>query len=134
MRILALDIGLKFTGYCFSDESKSIPSKGGVIESSLDQLVDRIKELLENESVEKIIIGVPYNLKGKKTKQTELVLSIAKKIAKTLGIDVELVDERLSTVEATKILHKMQKSTKEKKLINEISARLILESYLKKVR
>jgi putative Holliday junction resolvase len=134
LRVLALDIGLRFTGYCFSDESKSIPSKGGVIEGSFEELVDKIRDLVCEQEVEKIIIGVPYSLKGEKTKQTEAVLRIAEEIERALKVSVELVDERLSTVEATRLLHQMQKSTRDKKLINELSARLILESYLKKRR
>lgn len=127
---MALDIGSRYTGYCFSDDLKSIPAKSGTIEAGPEDIPNKVADLLQNERVERIIIGLPVSLKGKETLQTEFVLKIADQIKNKLEIPVDFVDERLTTVEATRILHDMGKKVKNRKLLNEISARLILETYL----
>ena len=80
-----------------------------------------IKEL--NEEVEKIIIGLPLNMSGEDSQKTVEARGFAEKVATITGVDVELVDERLSSAMAQNI-------SGQKNNLDSLAAQIILQNYL----
>lgn len=131
MIILALDPGLKRTGFCLSDSTSSIPFSSGVIKGEIDRQIEKIIEIINQHNVGKIICGYPLSLSGRKTRQTEMIDEFIDLLEQKTGLVVERIDERLSSEEAKKIMKEMGKKQKQKELVDEIAARLLLDTYLR---
>jgi len=98
VKILGLDIGERKTGYAIADSDVPIATPRGVIdEHSRDKLIFRISEIITKEGIEKIIIGLPLNLKGEIAHQAEKVLTFIKHLKKAVDIPIETVDERFTS-------------------------------------
>ena len=75
--------------------------------------------------------GIPYNMKGKDTKQTTKVREFIIILEEKLGFKIHLVDERLTSSEAEKFMHQMNiKTGFNKDKIDKIAASIILQEYL----
>ncbi len=119
-KILAIDYGTKNIGLALSDNEQKLAFAYKTISDFLE-----LKNICNQEKIEKIIIGLPINLSGAKTKSTEMVFKFVKKLKQELkNIPIETVDERLSTEQASKL------ENKNKKNIDELSAQILLQSYL----
>ncbi|GAB4113527.1 MAG: Holliday junction resolvase RuvX [Candidatus Caldatribacteriota bacterium] len=132
MRILGIDLGEKRIGLAISDEL-GITAQGLPTILCTTEKVDleKVKNIVNNYGVEKIVLGLPRNMNGTLGKQAEKVLSFAHYLKNICNIQVELEDERLSTAKAEKLLIEMDRSRKKrKKVIDKMSAVIILQSYL----
>jgi len=132
MRILGIDLGEKRIGIAISDElgitAQGLPTIPSTTE---DENLKKIKKLVDKYNVEKIILGLPKNMNGTLGRQAEKSLSFAQKIKNIHQVSVELEDERLSTSKAEKLLIQADRSRKKrKKVIDKMSAVIILQSYL----
>ncbi len=142
MKILAIDYGTKNIGLALSDENQEIAFPYATLQgASRDnnetflKVIQDIKKICKLEKVEKIIVGMPVNLAGDKTKTTELVFEFIKELSrqgslkgeKYINIPIEEIDERFSTVQAQK---KIQ--NKNAHNLDELSAQILLQSYLDK--
>lgn len=131
-RIIAIDYGLKRTGIAVTDPLQIIATGLTTIASSA--LIDFLKEYLEKEEVEKIIIGDPKNLDDSDTHATILVKQVTEKIKKTFPrIPIEKVDERYTSKMAAQAMIDMgmkKKQRRNKSVIDEIAATIILQEYL----
>lgn len=135
MKIVAFDIGDVRTGFCFSDPTGTIPSTGGIITAKDDEeMFNKIEKKIIETGPSVVVIGVPFSLKGVETEQTKKVLNIVERLGKKILIPVKTYDERLSSVEAKKIISKIKGKQAKKEKIDEISARIVLEGYLRNVR
>lgn len=135
MRILGLDIGDKTIGVAVSDAIGLTAQALKVIwRSSVDQDIEELKKIIDEYQVQKIIIGLPKNMDGTLGHQAEKVKKTYDKIKKALKMPVELWDERLTTVEAKRLLIRADMSRKKrKKVIDKLAAAFILQGYLDKV-
>jgi len=135
LRILGLDIGDKTIGVAVSDAIGLTAQALKVIwRSSVDQDIEELKKIIDEYQVQKIIIGLPKNMDGTLGHQAEKVKKTYDKIEKALKIPVELWDERLTTVEAERLLIRADMSRKKrKKVIDKLAAVFILQGYLDKV-
>ncbi|MBI4436776.1 MAG: Holliday junction resolvase RuvX [Candidatus Omnitrophica bacterium] len=133
MRILGIDYGLRHVGLALSDVL-GIVAQG--LETfhyagSIDTLVQKIQEVVKRHKVTEVVIGLPLNMngtKGEKAKETE---SVAQRLKEATGLSIHLWDERLTTVGATRELSRWRLGIeKKKKLLDRLSAQLILQSYL----
>ena len=130
MRILGLDIGEKRIGVAISDESGYLARGLGTIERNQEAPL-RIKELLEKYQVEKIVFGLPLKLDGSMSPQTERTLAFVEKLKALIQVPFVPWDERLTSKEAEFILLEADLSRKKrKKLIDKLSAQIILQGYL----
>lgn len=132
MRILGIDLGEKRIGISISDElgitAQGLPTINSANE--IDNLND-IKKIIDKYEVEKIILGLPKNMNGSLGKQAKKAISFAEKLKKTFQLPVELEDERLTTNKAEKLLIEDDRSRKKrKKVIDKMSAVIILQSFL----
>ena len=133
-RYLGLDFGEKRVGVALSDEDKkfSFPQET-ITYDNIGDLTAQLRKTCQVENVEKIIIGLPVDLQGRKNTWTKKVESFAEAIGKALGLNYDFQDERLTS----KMTMSLFKETKRKKIqkgqIDAISARIILQDYLDKL-
>lgn len=136
VRIMGVDFGDARTGLAVSDPTGLIASGAGCITSSnLLKTAEAVSAEAVKLNITKIIIGNPINMNGTEGPRSERVRAFAEHVKNISGIEVEMLDERLSTANAHRILNMTDiKGKKRKSVIDEMSARLILQDYLDKIR
>lgn len=133
MRYLGLDLGSRTLGIAISDASGIIASSYGIIRHNeeYDMLIDRIRDLVIEKKVDEIVLGLPKNMNNTLGEKAKLSYEFKKKLEDKLNIKVHLVDERLTTKQATDLLILNDTSRKKrKKVIDSMAATIILQSYL----
>lgn len=131
-RILALDLGKKRIGVAVSD-ALNITAQGlATIErKNIKYTLESIKLFIKDYGVSKVIIGMPFNMNGTKGSSAKLAEEFAALLKKEIPIDIEMVDERLTTAEGERILLEADISRKKRKLATDrIASQLILQTYL----
>ena len=96
-------------------------------------MISEIEKITVAHDVEKIIVGLPVSLDGTYSSQTKKTQKFISRMRKSSDLPIEKWEERLSTLEAGKILTGVSKN-KKKESIDIISAQLILQGYLDKNR
>jgi len=131
-RILSLDYGKKRTGVAVTDPLQIIAS--GLTTVNTQQLFDFLKDYISKEVVEKIIIGLPYQLDGSPTDATASVLHCIRRLKNSFPtIPVVSVDEQFSSKMASRAMLDMglkKKDRQKKGLVDEIAATLLLQEYM----
>ena len=133
-RILGVDHGDRRIGIAISDPIPMIatPLKTLTVVNQT-QVLEDINQIIKQNDIEVIVIGLPLGMKGQETKQTQHVQKFAHTLEVT-GIDIVLQDERLSSLTAKKILLEKNISTRDNKgLIDQTAATVILQQYLDKI-
>ncbi|NQV00009.1 MAG: Holliday junction resolvase RuvX [Parcubacteria group bacterium] len=130
-RILGIDYGDVRIGLAMSDESQIIAKPYKTLENKGKRFVlKEIKNICEKDGVKEIIIGKPIMLSGEEGIQVEKVNRFIDFLKDNINVKIELEDERLTTVEAEKLLDEKDISKNIDK--DQISAYYILQSYLSK--
>ena len=136
MRIIGLDLGTKTVGVAVSDYLGIIANPIGTLrieENNLNQALELVKNVVKEQQAEKIVLGLPKNMDNSLGFASERSLSFKEKLESKQELKVNLIDERLSTVEAENILINADVSRKKRKnVIDELSACIILDTYLRK--
>lgn len=133
-RILGIDYGDKRVGVAISDELQFTAQPLKLLKRQNDYaLITEIKDIIVVHNVGKIIIGLPVSLDGTYSSQTKKTQKFISRIRKSSDLPIEKWEERLSTLEASKILTGVSK-IKKKETIDIISAQLILQGYLDRNR
>lgn len=131
-RILAIDYGLKRTGLAVTDPLQLIAS--GLTTVPTTQLLEFLKNYIQNEPVELIVVGEPKQMDNTPSESEQFILTFLEKLKTALpNIPVKRVDERFTSKMAFKTMidSGLKKSKRQNKaLIDEISATLILQSFL----
>jgi putative Holliday junction resolvase len=131
-RILAIDYGTKRTGLAVTDEMQIIAS--GLTTVNTNDLLLFLKEYITNENVEKFVVGEPKQMNNTASESEIYIQKFLKQLAKSIpNIPVERVDERFTSKMAfqTMIDSGLKKKQRQNKaLVDEISATLILQSYM----
>ena len=132
-RILAIDYGLKRTGLAVTDPLKIIATGLTTVESK--QLIPFLKNYIDKEGVELIIIGEPKNWDDTDTHATPLVEKCIRDLQKNFpAIPVKKVDERFTSKMASQAMIEMgmkKKKRQNKALVDEIAATILLQEYLR---
>ena len=130
-RILSIDYGTSRVGFAVSDLLHIIATPLKTIKNkSIQDLLKNIGQIVKEYDIRSIVVGLPLGLNGKETKQTKTVKLFSETLAKN-NYKVIFEDERLTTVLAKKEIIKQKISTgKNKSLIDQVSAALILQNYL----
>ena len=135
-RILAIDYGRKRTGIAVSDPLQIIAS--GLTTVPTHQLIDFLLNYIKQEQVECIIIGHPKQLNNEDSENMKNIVPFINRLKKILpDMPVQLVDERFTSVLAhqTMLAGGLKKKDRQNKaLVDEISATIILQSYLESRR
>lgn len=135
MRILGLDVGSKTVGVAVSDLMgwtaqgvEIIPINEAVGQFGFE----RLKELITVYEVDKIVIGLPKNMNNSIGPRAEASLTYGRMVEETFGLPVDFIDERLTTVQAEKMLINEGNVSrkKRKKVIDKLAAVILLQNYL----
>ncbi len=134
-RIMALDYGGKRTGIAVTDPLQIIATGLTTIDSK--ELIPFLKKYFTSETVELVIIGLPVNWDESDTHGTPLVKAAIKKIQKEFpAMPLKTVDERYTSKMAKNAMLEMglkKKDRRDKKLVDEIAATIMLQEYLQSV-
>lgn len=135
-RLLAIDYGKKRTGLAVSDEMQIIA--GGLTTVPTTELVDYLLEYVKREQVERIVVGLPKQMNNEPSENMRRVEPFVNRLRKLLpDIPVDYHDERFTSVLAQRTIieagiKKMARRNKE--LVDEVSATIILQSYMESRR
>ncbi len=131
-RILAIDYGKKRTGIAVTDILQIIAN--GLITVPTTELTDFLMNYVEREPVERIIVGYPKQMNNEDSENMKRITPFVNMLRKKLPhIPVEMVDERFTSVLAHQAMIDgglKKKARQNKALVDEISATIILQSYL----
>jgi len=127
---MALDVGDNRIGIAVADKEVKIAIPLGVLEKKNCDVVEEIRRIINEQEVEKLVVGLPKKLDGEIGEQAEKVQLFINELQERIKIEVIFWDERLTTVEASKKLKELYRRKKIKKIIDASAAMLILQSYL----
>ena len=135
MRVIGLDYGTKTVGVALSDETGLIAQPFETITrkhaTKLRQTYARIEEIIMEYNVEKIVLGLPKNMNNTEGERAEDTRAFMADLERRTGLSVELVDERLTTVEAERILSAGGvRSSEQKTYVDKMAAAIILQNFL----
>ena len=129
--ILGIDYGEKRIGISISMLNKKIAVPHSIIQySNKENAIDEINEIVAKNKIKLVVLGIPKTLKNEIGFKANEVLLFRDSLQKKINIDIELEDERLSTVQALKSINKNSKN----KYVDDSSATIILNNYLEKLR
>jgi putative Holliday junction resolvase len=137
MRCLGLDLGSRTLGIALSDPTGLIASSYEVIRHNeeYEMLVEKVKQIVDEKKIEKIVLGLPKNMNNTIGFKGELSYKFKEMLEKVIDKEVILMDERLTTKEATNVLLAHDTSRKKRKqVVDSVAATIILQSYLDKIR
>lgn len=136
MRYLGIDLGSKTIGLAMSDPTLTIASSFKTIFFSNEDYmstINEIKEIVTEYKIDKIILGLPKNMDNTLGERALITLEYKKLLEDNISIEVELFDERLTSVISNSILIEADMSRKKrKKKVDSIAAQIILQDYLNK--
>jgi putative Holliday junction resolvase len=130
-KILGIDFGDVRTGLATSDAMGFLASGAGTIKGGFEKTALEIANVVKEKDIGKIVLGHPINMNGTLGPRSEKIKAFKARLEELLNIEVILFDERLSTANAHTILNLTNtRGEKRKSIIDEMSACLILQSYL----
>ena len=139
MRIMGLDYGSKTVGVAISDPlgitAQGIETITRKDENKLRKTCARIEALIEEYQVEKIVVGLPKHMNNDIGIRAEKSMEFAEMLKRRTGLEVQMWDERLTTMEAERTLIESNiRREDRKKYIDKIAAVFILQGYLDSVK
>ena len=135
-RLMGLDYGDSRTGVAVSD-LLGITAQGieSIKHTSDKQLLERLKVLIAEYQVKKIIIGLPLNMNSTSGQRVEKTKRFIEKLEKEFGLEVKTIDERLTTVASHRTMTELGvNKNKKKNIVDMMSAVLILQMYMDRNR
>ncbi len=132
IRILALDVGEKRIGLAISDPLGITAQGLGVLtRQGRDEDLRQLVKLAEEYGVTEIVVGLPRHLDGRPGAAVPEILELGEALAAALGVGLKSWDERLTTVEAERVLLEADVSRRRRrKVVDQLAAVLILQGYL----
>ncbi|HOK63189.1 MAG TPA: Holliday junction resolvase RuvX [Soehngenia sp.] len=131
-KIIGLDIGQKRIGVAVSD-SLGLTAQGLITINRVGKKkdLDEIGQIIEQYDIKKVVVGLPLNMDGSMGESCEMVKKFAEKVKNKFNVEIIYVDERLSTVSATRVLLEANVSRENRKhVVDKVAASYILQSYL----
>jgi putative pre-16S rRNA nuclease len=131
-RILALDFGSKTIGLAVTDElgvtAQGLPT---LRRSNKRGDFDHLRRLIRQYAVAELVIGLPLRMSGQEGIQAEKVQAFAAELRRRFKLPVHLFDERLTSVEANRVLRQSEMSLRRRaEVVDQLAAVLILQSFL----
>jgi len=132
MRTLGLDIGDKRIGVAISDLEEILASPLATITREDDEkAINAIIQLVDKHDVERIVVGLPYSLDGSVGRQANKVMDFVERLSRCTRADIQLQDERLSTVAVERLLTQAGiKGARKRAQRDAAAAAFILQGYL----
>ena len=132
MRVLALDVGSKRIGVAVSDPTGLIATPLTTItRSGGPEDMEEVLRLAASHQAGEILVGLPLSLSGRMGPQAKSVTEFTRELSERSPLQVKSVDERLSSVQAERLLRQSGKQpSRNKALVDAAAAAVILQSYL----
>lgn len=135
MRVMGLDVGSKTVGVAISDPLGFTAQGLEIIkinEETEEFGFERLSELVKEYRVDKFVIGLPKNMNNTSGPRVEASQAYGEKIKELFQLPVDYQDERLTTIQAERMLVEQADVSrgKRKKVIDKLAAQLILQNYL----
>jgi putative Holliday junction resolvase len=133
--IIGFDFGQKRIGVAIGNNiSKSAQALITIESASSNQEFEAIQKIMDEWQPVSIVVGVPFNVDGSEHKVTNLCKKFAKQLEQKYALPIHLIDERYTSIEASyEIQDKKIDPKKKKLLIDQIAAKIILQSYLDQI-
>jgi putative Holliday junction resolvase len=133
MKYLGLDLGTRTLGLAISDPLGIIATSYKILrhDEDYDSLLPMLKEEIEKNHIEALVLGFPKNMNNSVGERGEIALAFKEKLEEEFQLPVYMQDERLTTRQAESLLISNDTSRKKrKKVIDSLAATIILQSYL----
>ena len=146
--ILAIDYGRSRIGLAIADAEVRLPQPIGTLDRiNRNEDMRRLRELARDHHVKQVVVGLPLRLDGTQSEMAEEASRFAERLRKQIGLPVEMVDERLTSWEAERLMEEVggrvihkespvtgKKIRKEqgKLTVDSVAAAVILKEYLEK--
>ncbi len=133
-RIMALDVGEKRVGVAISDPLGITAQPVSVLKrEDFEKLMQTLRELIDEFGVGKVVVGVPYNMRGEEGRSAGKIMEFIELMKKNIDIEVDLMDERFSTAFSERAMLEADATRKKRKEnIDKVAAAVILQGYLDK--
>jgi putative holliday junction resolvase len=126
MRYLGIDYGTKRTGVAISDsEGKVAVVKETIEAEGLNKVIDRIKEIVTQDGVDSVVVGIPLNMNGEPTQMTERVQRFIANLRDHIEVPVQTIDERLTTEMANTLLRGVKAEERD-----QVAAQILLQNFM----
>lgn len=137
-RIMGLDYGSKTVGVAVSDTllitAQPVETIWRKSENKLRKTLARIEQLIEEYDIEKIVLGLPVHMNTEIGDRALRALEFKDALIRRTGLEVVMLDERLTTVEAAEVLSEAGVKVKEQKqYLDKMAAAFILQDYLNSI-
>jgi len=134
MNILALDYGEKRVGVAIGNSiSKTSTPIKSIVNKDRTSLVSNIKKIIQEYEIQFILIGYPLNMNNTESSLSRKVIKFKNKIKVEAGLEIKLIDERLTSFEAEEMLKEIHSDyRKRKEFIDSLSAHILLTDYLER--
>jgi putative Holliday junction resolvase len=131
-RILALDVGKRRIGLAISDPlgitAQGLPT---LERTTIREDLARLAALTAEREVSLFLIGEPLHMSGDKSRQAQYIRDFGERLTEVTGVPVQLWDERLTTVQAQRVLKESGISIEKRaRAVDRLAAVILLESYL----
>lgn len=144
---MAIDYGRSRIGLAIADAQAGLPRPLGTLERiNRNEDMRRLRQIVREQGIHEVVVGLPLRLDGTRGEMAAEAARLAARLRKQLGVPVEMVDERLTSWEAERLLeeqfgripHKPSKRTGKRKepletqTVDAIAAAVILQEYLRR--
>jgi putative Holliday junction resolvase len=131
-RYLSLDYGDKRIGVAVSDETRTLASPLPFLDAKpFKAFLANLKTIIREKEISLILIGMPRNMDGTYGPSAEKVREFIHHLKENILVPLQTIDERLSTVQASRALQEAGHNAKsQKSRIDSASAQILLQSYL----
>lgn len=131
-RVLALDLGKKRIGLAMSDPlgitAQGLPT---LQRTTIREDLTALAALVEEQGVTLLLMGHPLHMSGRESRQAEYTREFADRLVEKTGVEVRFWDERLTSVEAERVLKQSGISIEKRaKAVDRLAAVILLESFL----
>jgi putative Holliday junction resolvase len=133
MRILGIDFGDRNIGLALSDSLRLTAQPLGLYQFRDREDAEKkfFGDLIRKHEIGEIVCGIPLRMDGSSGTRAEKTRAFARWLEKAVGVPVRLWDERLTTRQAIHVMHEQKvKLSAKKSVVNQISATIILQTYL----
>lgn len=138
MRFLGLDLGTKTLGLSLSDRSNMIATPLITLRFKTEEyesIIPELHKIIKEKEITDLVLGLPKNMDNSCGFAAERSLKFKAILESQIKLPVHLIDERLSSMEAEKILISTDmKRIKRKKVVDNVASAIILDTYLKERR
>ncbi len=133
MRVMGIDYGSVRIGVALSDPLQII-AQGFTTIPNNSNTIDELLKIIKEQNVEKVVVGMPYNLKGEVGSKAEEVERFIEQLRKNTTIEIVSLDERFTSVIAQQTILSMgttkKKRQQNKGKVDEVASAILLQNYL----